>query len=139
MPNSKIENAKIITENQLIKKYTITSLRFNQKTSSFSYDFPFEKVFDTFKEAENEIVLSLKLEANVWHTICPLYLPSELKEETNFAQCLHFDSVIKETLFKEKIEEDEEALIISVEETYRENGKEFPQDNSETKSFTKTI
>ena len=125
------DNVTHITKDDIIKKYTVTSLMFNQKTSAFSYDFPITKVFNTPEETIKEIEENLRFEPNVWHTVCPLYMPKELENETDVSNCLRFDSLMKESILRTKPESEEKggAKVIPIEDVYRENGKSFPGDN----------
>ena len=122
---------KIITKDDLIKKFTAASLIYDQKTSAFSYNFPLDRVFETPEETIEAMESQLEYKGNTWHTICPLYVPQELKDETDLSQCLHFDSVMKDSMFQsEHPEKEHGAEIISIEEVYHENDAIFPGENS---------
>lgn len=122
---------KIITKENLIKKFTVASLIYNQETSAFSYNFPITQVFNTTEETIEAIENQLEYKGNTWHTVCPLYVPKEFQDETDLSQCLHLDSVMKDSIFQSEHQEEEGqgAEIISIEEVYRNNGSIFPEEN----------
>lgn len=125
-----MNDIKKINKEDIIKKFTVASMIYNQKTSVFSYNFPFDKVFETTEDTL-KVINDMEHNPYTWHTICPLYVPKEAKNETNLSQCLHFDSVIKNLLFEIKQqssnEEFGETKIINIEQVYKDNGVDFPK------------
>ena len=121
------DEIKTINREDLITRYTVSSLIYDQQSASFSYNFPIAEVFETTEETMQAIEDKLKFKANVWHTVCPLYLPKELEEEKDLAQCLHVDSAIKEAIYQaENKEEQVSATIISIFDVY--NDEVYPDD-----------